>query len=158
MIELLNNLINKQSEIDQIELERGMATEEYDNEIKYLSDQIVELKEQRDLLKKPYDDTIEDIMDEQSEVKTQILKMWDGKKKTLKFDTGTLKFRTTTSLDIRDPSAILEDMMTHLSTPGDIIEYISGFNKTAVKKYMSVHKMRTDAIELVPKTTVSFDG
>lgn len=86
--------------------------------------------------------------------KQQIIEAWDGNKKTIKTNAGILKFRTTQSLKINDKQQLLTDLLNR-ATIEDIVEkYISGFNKTAVKKYMSVHRLPPDTAELIAKTTV----
>jgi len=156
MEELIQELIKNQAGIDQIESKREEASSTIDKEILKLETELEELMSQRDELRKPYGDIFFMLKTTQDEIKEDILKTWDGKNKTLKFDTGTLKFRTTTSLNIKNEPALLEDLMDHLSTSEEVMEYVTGFNKTAVKRYMGVHKMGTDVVELIAKTNVGF--
>ena len=70
---------------------------------------------------------------------------------------GTIKFRTTTRLNIIDEPLVLENMMDNLATAEEIMEYITGLNKTEVKRYMTVHKLPADVVEFVSKTTVKLE-
>jgi len=156
MEELIRQLIEKQNDINKVELERMEESRTLDNDILNLQNQLSQLLKFRDIARKPYDNTIGDLEIEQENIKEEILRVWDGEKKTLKFDSGTLKFRTTGSLDIRNPPALLENLMDHLSTAEEVMDYVTGFNKTAVKRYIVVHKIKPDIVELVSKTSVSF--
>ena len=91
------------------------------------------------------------------EIKAQVIDEWDGDKKTLKFDAGTLKFRTTQSLNIENETALLYNLIDHAGIKDVATKYISGFNKTAVKKYMDVHELPTVIAELISKTTVKLE-
>ena len=104
-----------------------------------------------------YEATAERIESEIEETKTHIIDAWDGEKKTLKFDAGTLKFRTTQSAEINDGAALLANLIEHFSTNKIADEYIKGFNLTAVKKYMGVHELPIDVAEIEYKTNVNLD-
>lgn len=104
-----------------------------------------------------YEATYERLDMEIDEISAQIIKAWDGEKKTLKFGDKTLKFRTTQSLKINDAGMMLVDLIEHL-TPAEIADkYIKGFKSTPLKKYISVISIDTDVVELIPKTTVKLD-
>ena len=100
----------------------------------------------------------QDLIDERmNEIKDQIIDEWTGEKKTLEFGAGTLKFRTTTKLNILDGTWLLGELLDHTTLEDVATKYISGFSKTAVKKYMGVHELPVDAVEIEYKTTVKLE-
>lgn len=87
-----------------------------------------------------------------------IIKLWDGTAKTITLDDGKiLKFRTTHSLQIVDETLVLTGLLDHTSVKDVAANYITGFNKTAVKKYMSVLDLPMGATEIHAKTTVKLE-
>jgi len=103
-----------------------------------------------------YDPAIDGTIRDIETIKAQILEAWDGEKKTLQYPAGTLKFRTTQSLKIVNPGLLMADIISHMRTGTEVLKYVSGFNKTEVKEFMSVIS-EPGAAELVSKTTVKLD-
>ena len=104
-----------------------------------------------DVAIKQIDEMIEDM-------KSQILQLWDGSLKTIEYDGGKiLKFRTTTSVSIGDGAALLAGLIDHFSTNRIADEFISGFHKTAVRKFIDLHPQPPDVVELVANTTVKLE-
>ncbi len=104
-----------------------------------------------------YEVEIERINTEIEEIEAQIVDTWDGEKRTVRYDAGLLKFRTTTSLKIKDDTLVLTGLLDHTSMEDVATRYIKGFNLTAVKKYMGVLELPMGAAELVSKTTVKLE-
>ena len=118
-----------------------LASESLENELRY------------------HDAAVEQINEGIDEITTRILDEWDGEKKTLTFGAGTLKFRTTKSLDIHKPGTLLNHILSSglpVSTVAE--EYIKGFNLTTVRKYLEVLPVTTDVAELIEKTTVKLEA
>lgn len=105
-----------------------------------------------------YDPAIAGTIRDIETIKTQIIEGWDGEKKTMVFGAGTLKFRTTQSLVIENEALVLTGLLDHTSVKDVAENYISGFNKTAVKKYMGVLDLPMGAAEIEYKTTVNLDA
>ena len=81
----------------------------------------------------------QDSIDERrNEIKEQIIDEWTGENKTMVFDAGTLKFRTTQRLVIENETLVLTGLLDHTSVKDVATNYIKGFNLAAVKKYMGV--------------------
>ncbi len=156
MKELLDELIKRQHVIEGINIECADAAHDINLAIETMKKELVTMEKVRDYTEKPYNDKVKLLEYGQYETKERILKTWDKAKKTLKFDSGTIKFRTTTSLNIKKPDVVLGDLVERLATMEEVMEYVSGFSKTKLKGYIGVHKMDADVIELVAKTGVSF--
>ena len=125
--------------------------------IKRYEEQLADAVKARDAMLVLYTIPIEDLTRQIEEIKAQIIETWDGDKKTIKYDAGTLKFRTTQSLKIVDNVWLLGELLDH-STLEDVADkYIKGFNLTAVKKYMGVHELPIDVAEIEYKTNVNLD-
>lgn len=105
-----------------------------------------------------YDTRISEIDDEIKHVSAQIIDAWDGEKKTIETDAGTIKFRTTYSLKISDEAALLANLLDHFSTNKIVEKYLKGFYSTPIKEFMVVHELPTDVAGLVPKTTVKLEA
>jgi len=78
-------------------------------------------------------------------------------KKTMEFPVGILTLRTTQSLDIGNPAILLDNLTEHFTTYRIANEFISGFKKTIVKKFMAMHPQDSSVVELTPKTTVKLE-
>jgi len=116
------------------------------------------LKEHRNRVAAPYVVGIADNDREIDEIRTQIIDEWTGEKKTMVFDAGTLKFRTTRSLKIHDKAWLLHDILDRMSIEEMFKkEYLKGFNPTAVKKYMDMYELPIDVAEIEYKTTVKLE-
>lgn len=88
-------------------------------------------------------------------IKTQLIDEWDGQKKTIKCGDKTLSFRQSSSLKILDPEWLMNELLDHTSVKAMVEKYIKGFNLTSVKKYMGVHDLPVDVVNMEYKTTVS---
>jgi hypothetical protein len=100
----------------------------------------------------------QDVISERiEEINAQIIGKWTGEKKTMSFDAGTLKFRTTQSLVIENETLVLTGLLDHTSIKDVAQNYITGFNKTAVKKFMGVLSLPMGAAWIDRKTTVKLE-
>jgi len=157
MEELVNQLAELQAEREDIIEQEKDASMDIDMKIDVLEGQISVLKDDLAKIQRPYVEAVASIDEQIDGVKSMIINAWDGKKKTMKFDAGTLKFRTTSKLEIHHPEMLIVDMYTHLPTGSEVMKYISGFNKTATKKYLTVHPQDPDVVEMVPSTSVKLE-
>ena len=128
----------------------------FELEIRDMESTLAAVVRARDECKAPYLARVAEIDAKTDELKAQIIEAWDGEKKTMVFDAGTLKFRTTQSLMISNPSMLLDTLVYHFDKAVITEKYISGFNKTAVKKFIDLHPQPTVA-ELFSKTTVKLE-
>ena len=133
------------------------ATESADTRIAELENALRVEKEHRLGIAHPFLHAIGELGSDADVIKAQIIETWDGEKKTLKFAAGTLKFRTTQSLKIENETLVLTGLIDHTSIKDVATKYINGFNKTAVKKYMSVLDLPLGAAEIEKKTTVKLE-
>jgi len=132
------------------------ATKEVDQRIADLEHDMDALRNHRVDVAAPY--MIEIAKDQRriDKIKATILDAWDGERKTMVFDAGTLKFRTTHSMKIDAPGMLLDTLLHHFSVKEIAEMYISGFNKTRIKKFIDLHPQPTVA-RLVSKTTVKLE-
>ena len=161
VIEMMEELVNKLAEL-QAEMESIADQIAGDRIIQEYVTAIAELEKQASDSRDALHDLIsaygQDLIDERmNEIKDQIIDEWDGEKKTLEFGAGTLKFRTTTSVDVKDGGWLLESMSTRLPYYKVYDEYIKGFNLTAVRKYIDVIEVPEDVVKLVSKTTAKLE-
>jgi len=157
MEEHVIKLAELQAEIEGEETRADDASTLIDAEIEVLEADMAKLQEQRTAARLPFVENIEETKTIIESLYAQIIDEWDGEKKTMVFDAGTLKFRTTSKLEIYHPETLLADMFVHLQTGSEMMKYLSGFNKTAVRKYIGVHPQDVDIVELVSKTTVKLE-
>ena len=132
-------IITIREDINNMEKELKLAKDALANELKYSNE------------------TCDLIKSEIKDISAQIIDEWTGEKKTLVFDAGTLKFRTTESMEVENKTLVLTGLLDHTSTKDVATNYISGFNKTAVKKYMGVIDLPMGAVRIEKKTTVKLD-
>lgn len=130
-------------------------TEAMDKATAEIDKQIAELKEQRAGIVFPFTSAIDKETKLIEGIKERIMSEWDGTTKTIPTDFGILKFRTNSSLIIRDEAALLANLLQHFSTNAIVETYIKGFNKTALKKYMNVLPIIPDIAEIEYKTSVT---
>ena len=159
MEELVERLAELQSDLEMKEdaAEANELVIKYSEKITHLEKELKKLQQARAQELAYYAPAIDDIKVNIEEIKKQIIEAWDGDKKTLKFDVGTLKFRMTSKLEIYHPEILLADMFVHLQTGSQMLKYLSGFNKTAVKKYIGVHPQDADIVELIATTSVKLE-
>ena len=158
MEELVNKLVELQAELKEREYQADEASLLIDERIADAKKRIHILEQERDVNRQPYTTKVEEIKIAITGLHTTIIDEWTGEKKTLAFDAGTLKFRTTKSLDIHKPGTLLNHIMSSglpVSTVAE--EYIKGFNLTTVRKYLEVLPVTTDVAELIEKTTVKLE-
>lgn len=105
-----------------------------------------------------YDPAIADTIKDIENIKAQIIDEWSGEQKTMIFDAGTLKFRSTQSLEIIDKTLVLTGLLDHISVKDVVTNYITGFNKTTVKEYMGVLDLPMGAALIKSKTTVKLEA
>lgn len=157
MEELVMQLAELQESRKAAETVADNASSHIDGEITVMQLKVAELIEDRRTLRLPYDISIAHIDGGIEDLSAQILDEWDGEKKTLQYPAGTLKFRTTKRLEINDGAALLASLIGHFSINAIAEKYISGFNKTAVKKFIDLHPPPPDVTELIENTTVKLD-
>lgn len=130
----------------------------FELEIRDMESTLAAVIQARDECKSPYLDRVAEIDAEIDDIKAQIIDAWNPEtmKKTILFDAGTLKFRTTQSLKIGDEAWLLSELLRTMPCTG-AVKYLKGFNSTAVKKFMGVHEIPAEAAELISKTTVKLE-
>lgn len=157
MEELVNKLADIELAISVKTASMERATKGVDQRIADLEHDLKVLKEHRLGVTAPFVIGIADNERQIDAIKARIIDGWDGEKKTIVFDTGTLKFRQTGSLKIIDETLVLTGLLDHTSVGDVATNYITGFNKTAVKKYMGVLELPMGAAEIKYKTTVKLE-
>ena len=155
--ELVNKLAKLQTERAARKIAADKESAATDLMIKLAEENIASLKEDRKNERQVDENAIGELDAEIENISSQIVEAWSGEKKTMPFDAGTLKFRTTQSLKIGDGAALLTQLLHHFSTNVIVDEYISGFNRTAIKKFMDLIPTLPDVAELIPKTTVKLN-
>ena len=161
MKELVNKLANLQTVRKEFEDRADNAVRQmrYDKNIHDLEMELKQQKELRDSIRCPFEDEMSKIDEGIEDISAQIIHVWNPEtmKKTMKFDVGVLTLRTTQSLDIKDPTALLNNLIFHFTTYRIATEFISGFKATIVKKFMDMHPQSQSVVELVAKTTVKLE-
>jgi len=135
----------------------GRETKGVDQRIADLEQDLDALRGHRADVAAPYMIGIAEDQRRIDKIKATILDAWDGEHKTMVFDAGTLKFRTTQSLEINTPGILMHDLIHHFSTKEIAEKYISGFNKTAIKKFIDMHPPAPGVVELIAKTAVKLE-
>ena len=129
--------------------------EGYDERIKHAEKELARLNELLAETRYPYEWNIRKVEDEITRVSNKLLDECDGQKKTLKFPSGVLSFRTTKRLDIIDDVRLM-GLLLEKTTIVDVVgKYIKGFKLPEVKKFVDVHNVQTGVAQMVSKTTVS---
>ena len=158
MEELVNKLANLQAIRKEFEDRAGNAVHQmgYDRNIRDLEVELQQQIELRDSIRRPFEDEIVKIDKGIEDISNQIVYAWDPEtmKKTMKFPVGMLTLRTTQSLDIKDPAILLDNLIFHFTTYRVANEFISGFKKTIVRKFIDIHPQSQSVVELVAKTSV----
>ena len=115
--------------------------------------------ELRDSIRRPFEEEMAKIDEGIEDISNQIVHTWDPEtmKKTMKFPVGILTLKTTQSLDIKDPAILLDNLIDHFSTYRVANEFISGFKKTIIRKFIDMHPQASSVVELIPKTTVKLE-
>jgi len=160
MEELVMRFAELQEERKALETQAEKAVREsgYDEEIFTLEKELKRLKQLKAETRYPYEWDMGQADEKMEVISAQILNEWDGEKKTRQYPAGTLKFRTTQSLRIKDATLVLAGLLDHTSVVDVATNYIKGFNLTAVKKYMGVLALPMGAAELAHKTTVKLEA
>ena len=99
----------------------------------------------------------EHIEDQIKDIKDQIVDSWDGKKKTIHYGVGDIKFRINKSLVVVDGGRLLEHIIDETSTDTAINKYLKGFLLTPTKAYVDVHQLGEGIAKISSKTTVKFE-
>ena len=158
MEDLVEQLAELQAEMNNELIKADFSSAKIDYHIDEAIKGLDVLRKERDINRQPCTTKVEEIKIAITGLHTTIIDEWTGEKKTLAFDAGTLKFRTTKSLDIHKPGTLLNHIMSSglpVSTVAE--EYIKGFNLTTVRKYLEVLPVTTDVAELIEKTTVKLE-
>lgn len=154
MEELVDRLAELQEDRKAAETRADIDTRQIDDELEVLRVRSAGLAAERRTLRLPHEKKMAYIDDDIEETASQILEEWNGEKKTLQCNAWTLKFRTTRRLEIHDGAALLASLIDHFTTNTIAETYLSGFNRTAVKKFIDLHPQPPDVTELIEKTTV----
>ncbi|MEA3382760.1 MAG: hypothetical protein U9Q87_18175, partial [Pseudomonadota bacterium] len=103
MEELVNMLADTEIAVGEKIASMERTTANADQRIADLEQDLKVMKAHRTMIAEPFVTKIAEDKRRIDEIKAQILDEWDPEtmKKTLKFDAGTLKFRTTQSLEIQ---------------------------------------------------------
>lgn len=157
MEELVQRLAELQTFRDEIVAHVHDESIDIEMQIDALETDILTLKDKLELVQRPFDASMTNVDRDIERVSNQIVDAWDGEKKTLEFDAGTLKFLMTQSLEINSKSKMMYVLSDTLSLGEIANKYITGYNKTVIKKYMGVHSVTPDVAELIPKTTVELE-
>lgn len=157
--EYVIKLAELQAELKEYEEKAAaeVAASKIDEDIAYHEEQIAHQRGVREILIRPYIEGGEDTKLKIGLVYDAIIDEWTGEHKTMVFDAGTLKFKTTQSLKIENETLVLTGLLDHTSVKDVATNYITGFNKTAVKKYMGVLELPLGAAELENRTTVKLE-
>lgn len=158
MEKLVHDLATLQEEYKAAETVADNASSKVDGMIEVLRMKITEYEDDRKKMRWPHENTLTRIEARIEDVEAQIAKEWDGEKKTIQYDAGTLKFRTTNTLLIGDRASLLNRLLAHFSTEELVETYIIGFSRTAVRKFIALHPQPYDVVELVPRTTVKLEA
>lgn len=161
MKELVNKLAELQATRKEFEDRADDAVHQmgYDRNIHDLEEELEQQIELRDSIRMPFENEIAKIDEGIEDISSQIVHVWDPKTmdKTMNFDIGTLTLHTTQSLDIKDPTTLLDNLISHFSTYRAATEFISGFKKTIVRQFINLHPQSKGVVELIPKTTVKLE-
>lgn len=150
-------LAELQAELDNELINADFASANTDDRMTCLKEKLSILEKERDINRRPYIEAAEELKTTIGDLYAQIIDEWSGEKKTMVFDSGTLKFRTTQSLKILDETLVLTGLLDHTSVCDVATNYVNGFNKTAVKKYMGVLELPMGAAKIEYKTTVKLE-
>jgi len=154
MDDLVNTLAELQAEVKGYEHEADYISFQIDDQIAATEKELSDLIEERKTIRRPFTVMAEEAQTTIEDTKKYIIYEWDGDKKTLKYDAGTLKFRTAKGLEIHNNGVMLHSLLRHFSTKEVADHYISGFNKTAVRKFIDLHPLDIATVELISSTTV----
>ena len=161
MKELVNKLAVLQANRKLFEDRADNAVHQmgYDRNIRDLEVELQQQIELRDSIRRPFEDEMSKIDEGIEDISNQIIHTWDPEtmKKTMKFDIGILTLRTTQSLDIKDPAILLDNLISPFTTYRVANEFISGFKKTTVRKFIDMHPQSQSVVELVAKTSVKLE-
>ena len=161
MEELVNKFAVLQANRKLFEEKADSAVHEmgYDRNIHDLEEELDQQIELRDSIRKPFEKEMAKIDEGIEDISNQIVYAWNPETmaKTMKFPAGILTLRTTQSLDIGNPGILLDNLISHFSTHRVATEFISGFKKTIVRKFMDMHPQASSVVELIPKTTVKLE-
>ena len=159
----MEDLVNKLAELQaDRKVEEDAANSDriickFELEIKEMESALATLIQARDECKSPYIEQVAKINIKADELKAQIIDTWDGEKRTVRYGAGLLKFRTTQSLVIENETLVLTGLLDHTSVKDVAMNYIKGFNLTAVKKYMGVLSLPMGAAYIKHNTTVKLE-
>ena len=97
------------------------------------------------------------IEDQITDTKERILDEWDGEAKTYQYDFGKLALTTTKSVVIGDGAFLLANLIEHFSTSAIADTYITGFKKTAIRKFVDLFPQPPEVVDLIEKTTIKLE-
>ena len=150
-------LATLQAELAATKTAANEASKKVDAEIAEAEMVLTHLRTMQERIRQPYEYEITEIDIRIAMMQDCIIEAWDGEKKTLKFDAGILKFKTTQSMKIENETLVLTGLLDHTSVKDVATNYITGFKKVAVKKYMGVLDLPMGAARIEKKTTVKLE-
>lgn len=154
MEELVNKLAELQEELKAEEAKANEASLLIDAEIEIAESDLTKLRQDRTNTRFAYSETAKKLQATIKETETQLIDEWDGRKKTIHYDTKTLSFTTTGSLKIHDDVRLMELLIEKAPIADIVSKYIKGFKLTGVKKFVDVHNVQTGVASMEYKTTV----
>ena len=103
----------------------------------------------------PYIEAAQELKTTINDIEQTLIDGWDGQKKTLKYEAGTLSFRQTGSLRIIDDVRLMELLIEKAPIVDVVSKYIKGFKLTGVKKFVEVHNVQSGVASMEYKTSVT---
>jgi len=143
-------------QLEALELEKTIMLRLLGEESYALQDQINVLKAELASKQDKIQRKLTGIMANIANIKQEIINTWEpGSQKTFKYPEGTLKLRTTSSIEILDPGAVMHALQLQLSEAHIAEQYVS-FKKPAVKKFIAVHPVSNTVVKTIEQTSVSW--
>ena len=133
-----------------------VASAEIDVTLDALKATQAELMKDRAIQRRPYENSIASIMDDIDVAKEEIIDAWDGGKKTIKFDAGTISIREVTALEIFKPAAVMSSLIETMKTGDAVMRFVTSLKKTDVREFIGIHPLDSDIVEITSRTTVGF--
>lgn len=159
MEELIKRLAELQAERNSLRAQADFAVynKGYDRDISKLEEDLERLKHSEKHVRFAYAWRCDELGSEIESVSEQIIDEWTGEKKTMVFGDRILKFTTRGSLNIVNELYLFAELYNHVTIDELVEKYLTGFNLTAVNKYMGVHRVPGAVAQIEYKTTVKLE-
>lgn len=151
----VEKLADLQAVIKEVESRADMASSDVGYAIDWLTGELARLKEERVTARAPYMESIEGLNIDIGKLKVKIVDDWDGEKKTIEYESGTLRLITRKKLVISNESAMMADVIRHIE-PERVVDYIEKFDPKKITEYMGTFLQPPEVAEVVSTTTASF--